>query len=57
MGTTRRSTHAQYSSTARRQQVGFAGVELYVEDGEERGSAGVHPGQRHQIDEMPYAEQ
>jgi acyl-CoA dehydrogenase len=36
-------------SVARRQQVGFAGVELHVEGGEQRSSAGVHPGQRHQI--------
>jgi hypothetical protein len=35
--------------------VAFAGVELHVDDGEQRGSPGVHPGQRHQIDEKPYA--
>ena len=29
----------------------FAGVESHAEDGEQRSSAGVHPGQRHRIDE------
>jgi hypothetical protein len=28
----------------RRQQVAFAGVELHVDNGEQRGSTGVHPG-------------
>ena len=37
--------------------MGFAGVELHVEDGEQRSSAGVHPGQGHKIDEKPYAKQ
>jgi hypothetical protein len=37
--------------------VGFAGVELHVEDGEQRSSTGVHPGQRHQIDKKPYAKE
>jgi hypothetical protein len=31
-------------SVTRRQQVAFAGVELHVDDGEQRGSSGVHPG-------------